>query len=102
MPVLLQAEEIGGSAELPGPVFAQEQCHGLGQQQQLARMDDGELDMGGRRPFLHTGESVWLSCTFKQGVSTPEHCPVPLTCEVSAVGDGIVRGDGCRWNLQAG
>lgn len=49
MPVLLQAEKIGGLAELPGRVFAQEQCHGL-EQQQLR--DDGELDVGGRKPFF--------------------------------------------------
>lgn len=61
MPVLLQAEEIGGLAELPGPIFAQEQCHGLRQrrQQQPAWMDDGEWDMGGRRPFFtHRGVSL--------------------------------------------
>lgn len=46
MPVLLQAEKIGGLAELPGPIFAQQQCHGLEQQWQQAWVGDGELDMG--------------------------------------------------------
>lgn len=48
---------------------------------------------------LHTGESVWLSFTLKQKVITLEHSPASLTHEVSAVVDGITRGDGCRWNL---
>lgn len=64
MPVLLQAEKIGGLAELPGPISAQEQCHGLeqGQQQQLDQRDDGELDMAGRRPFYTLGtQSGFLS-----------------------------------------